>query len=155
MQRSLSSYDHSDWSPGVYLNDHTAVLINNNKKTMPSSQERMWDEPVTEHSYYTTHKTVRIHTLLENIQVIIFNVLMSCFLSNYCIMIVFVTEDNIKVTNIVLHNTNYDNWTPAAKMCQFKCVSLSNPQLNSIQPLAQVGFTRNDFANPTLNNYPI
>ena len=109
MQRSLSSYDHSDWSPGVYLNDHTAVLINNNKKTMPSSQQRMWDEPVTEHSYYTTHKTVRIHTLLENIQVIIFNVLMSCFLSNYCIMIVFVTEDNIKVTNIVLHNTNYDN----------------------------------------------
>lgn len=58
-KRSLSTYDHSDWSPGVYLNDHTAVLIENSKKNINPLDQTRWDEPGSEQNYFSTRRTAQ------------------------------------------------------------------------------------------------
>lgn len=59
MKRSLSTYDHSDWNPGVYVNDHTAVLVDNSQRKIDTLEPRLWDDFNTGVNYYNTGNKVQ------------------------------------------------------------------------------------------------
>ena len=59
-QQSLSTYDRSDWNPGVYVNDHTAVLVENSQRKIDTLEPRLWDEFNTGVNYYNTSTKVRL-----------------------------------------------------------------------------------------------